>query len=252
MARTSSSSLSWVATCSRRCVWWSRKSMTNVTDHATAENNDSQKAGKPVATSATLDPRTTTATAPTAAEWATIRSKRWRYGLSRVRGGTSVSTDSAYPTLGCRNRWSAPEREQLVGGGQGGDQRERVLKHRVGVLARHAGHRVGRDHHLVAEIQRGERHAEHAEVHRHAGGDDGAYTEIAQDLVERGRREGRHPVEARHHDVAWVLEAVDELGAVRSDVGGGRALFTARLRRHREDLAVLRGARAVGARDDGA
>src|SRR3954470_9636930 len=160
--------------------------MTRATAHATAENTDSQKSGKPVATSATPEPTTRIAMVPTAAGWATMRSRRWRWGLSRVLGGTSVCTANGYPSVGSPNRCSsAPDGEQLVGGGERGDERQRVLEHSIGVLAGHAGHRVAGDDDLVAEVERGQRHAEHTEVHRHAGGDDGPHAEVAQDLVER-------------------------------------------------------------------
>ena len=92
-------------------------------------------------------------------------------------------------------------------------------------------------------------HAGHAEVHRHPGRDHGTDAEVAQDLVERCRRERRHAVEPRHDDVAGVRRARRRPRRRASRGRWRRApARDVGVRREREDLAVDRRTRTVGTR----
>jgi hypothetical protein len=96
MARTISSSFSWVAACSRRWAWCSTNTMTSVTAAATVEKATSHDSGNPATTSATTNPPTTKPTAPAAAELPTTRSRRRTSRLSRDGHWTTGSISAFY------------------------------------------------------------------------------------------------------------------------------------------------------------
>src|SRR5438552_1696708 len=131
--------------------------------------------------------------------------KTYRSELLGIGTGTLHSPGRTRSTGGSGLRWRAatdmresfaepgsarPGRDDLVDGRPGRDERDGVLEHRLGVVAREAGDGVDGDDDAIAEVGRFDAHPHHAEVHRDAGRDDSRHAEVAQPRVEARAREG--------------------------------------------------------------
>ena len=143
-------------------------------------------------------------------------------------------------------------RYDVVDGRDRREQPQRVLQHRVDVLVGRAGHRLARDHHLVAGVHRLDGEAEDADVHRHAGGDDRPHAEVAQELVELGAVERRDAVEARRRPSRRRAARARATGACCGEPGssGAPLLRVAASSRQLAAAPPPSGRRAIGAVED--
>ena len=94
--------------------------------------------------------------------------------------------------------------EQIVGGGDGRQQRQRVGDDRGAVLGGYAGHGVAGHDDAIGGVDRVHDDVGDRDVQRNADHDDGGHPEVAQHRVEVGAAHRSDAVPPAQHQIGWL------------------------------------------------